>query len=81
MYFGVFSVWGCFSWFRLDPFAPVKGILNATANSDILDNSVLPTLWKQFLVVAKNKKIPAATFQNLVESLTRRVVRAAAYLE
>jgi len=45
---GGIIVWCCFSGAGLGPLVPVKGTLNASAYQEILDNFMLPTLWKQF---------------------------------
>ncbi len=41
-------VWGCFSGVGLGPLVPVKGTLNTSGYHNILDNSMLLTLWEQF---------------------------------
>ena len=45
---GGIMVWGCSSGAGFDPLVLVKGTLNASAYQEILDNFMLPTLWKQF---------------------------------
>ena len=41
-------VWGCSSGAALGLLVPVKRTLNASAHQEMLDSSMLPTLWEQF---------------------------------
>ena len=45
---GGIMVRGCFSGAELGPLVPVKETLNASDYQEILDNFMLPTLFKQF---------------------------------
>ncbi|KAI4875415.1 hypothetical protein NFI96_009897 [Prochilodus magdalenae] len=45
---GGIMVWGWCSGVRLRPLVPVRGTLNASADQETLDHSILPTLWGQF---------------------------------
>lgn len=45
---GEIMPWGGFSGLGLGPFVPVRRNLHDSANQDILDNSMLLSLWEQF---------------------------------
>ncbi|KAI4882253.1 hypothetical protein NFI96_028671, partial [Prochilodus magdalenae] len=45
---GGIMVWGCGSGVGLRPLVPVRGTLNASADQETLDHSMLLTLWGQF---------------------------------
>ena len=40
--------WGCFSWYGVGPLVVVPGNLNSEKYCDILDNEMLPTMWRLY---------------------------------